>query len=120
MQIHISLEGEEMTQESAAKQIHLIARMVKHGIVHVDGFNIDEVGAFSLDVDFGDVWPHGDYRDKEGNLLHVANDTVVRVTWANKNAETEEVEIPGTLWVQKHGAMTPAGHDGHGEEPHEH
>jgi hypothetical protein len=120
MQINISLEGEEMTPKQAAKQLHQLAEMVRTGLVHVDGFNIDALGAFSLDVDYGDVWPHGDYRDTEGNLLHVANDTVVRVTWANKDAETEEIEIPGTLWVKEHGALTPAGHDGNGVAPHEH
>lgn len=118
MQIAITIEGEHLESRAAAKQLHQLADMVRGGVVHAEGFNIEYMGEFRLDVDFGGEFPHGDYQDAEGNLLHVANDHVVNVTWANKNAEVEEVEIPVADWVAQHGEIKPAG-EGEGHH-HEH
>jgi hypothetical protein len=114
MQLNISIAGEQLESQQAANQLRLMAKMVEAGVVHADGFNIEYMGEFSLDVDFGGEFPHGDYQDAEGNLLHVANDHVVNVTWASKGAEVEEVSIPVEEWIEKHGEIQPAGHgEGH-------
>lgn len=117
MQLNITIQGEELESEQAARQLRLLAKMVDQGVVHSEGFNIEYMGEWTLDVDFGSEFPHGDYQDAEGNLLHVANDHVVNVTWANKNAEVEEVNIPVADWVAKHGEIHPAG-EGEGHHHH--
>jgi hypothetical protein len=117
MQLNITIQGEELESQQAAKQLRLLARMVKEGVVHSEGFNIEYMGDWSLDVDFGSEFPHGDYQDAEGNLLHVANDTVVSVNWASKGGESEVVEISVVDWVAKHGEIQPAGS---GEGRHDH
>jgi hypothetical protein len=117
MQININLTGEQLNSPIAARQLRVIAKMVESGVVHAEGFNIEYMGEFSVDVDFGSDYPHGDYQDAEGNLIHVASDEVVNVTWANKNAEVEEVEIPVEEWIEKHGEIKPAGS---GEGHHDH
>lgn len=118
MQLNISIHGEDLNSRLAAKQLHLLAEMIKGGTVHADGFNIEYGGEFELDVDFGSQFPHGDYTDGKGNLVHVANDEVVHVTWAGK-ADQESVSVPVEEWVEAHGALQMAGHE-HGEEPHSH
>jgi hypothetical protein len=77
------------------------------------------MGDYSLDVDPGSEFPHGDFQDAEGNLLHVAGDHVVMVHWASKEGESEDVEIPVADWVAKHGEIHPAG-EGEGEGHHHH
>ena len=117
MQVNINITGDELDHEMAARQLRLMAKMVEQGMMHVEGFSIDFMGPFMLDVDLGGEFPHGDYQDEEGNLLHVANDHVVNVTWASKNAEVEEVNIAVADWVEEHGPIKPAGHgEGHHHE----
>lgn len=120
MQISISINGTNPDLRAAGKQLHLLADQMKAGVVHVEGFNVDFMGEFSLDVDLGDVYAHGDYQDGEGNLLHVANDHVVNVTWANKDAEVEQVEVLVEDWMEKHGRIYPAGRPGEGGWAAEH
>lgn len=121
MEININITG-ELDALMAAKQIRLIADMVKHGVMHVEGYNISYMGTFNLDVDLGE-YPHGDYQDEEGNLLHIAGDHVINVTWASKDAEVEEVDVPVEDWISEHGQIHPAGHGhshGDDDEGHEH
>ena len=54
------------------------------------------------------TYDHGDYRDDEGNLIHVHDDMVVHVTWAGVGAKQEEVNIDVGTWMEEHGAITPA------------
>ena len=119
MQLNISIKGEELESGGAAKQLRLLAKMVDQGIVHAEGFSIEYMGEFSLDVDFGGEFPHGDFQDAEGNLIHIANDHVVNVTWANKDADIEEVNTPVVDWIEAHGEIHPAGGGGEGHH-HEH
>jgi len=120
MQITINIVGDELDSKLAAKHLHMLADQVKAGVVHAEGFSIDFMGDYSLDVDYGTAFPHGDYQDAEGNLVHVANDAVVNVTWANKDAEVEEVNVPIGEWMEDHGQLHPAGHDHGHEGGHEH
>lgn len=117
MQVNITITGEDLDPLIAARQLRLMAKMIEQGTVHADGFNIEYMGPYSLDVDLGMEFQHGDYQDAEGNLIHVANDHVVNVTWANKDAEIEEMDIPVVDWVAEHGEIKPAGHgEGHHHE----
>lgn len=117
MQVNISFQGENLEPYHAARQLRLMAKMIEMGTVHAEGFNIEYMGEYSLDVDLGSEFPHGDYQDAEGNLLHVANDLVVNVTWATPGAEIEEVSVPVVDWIEKHGEIKPAGHgEGHHHE----
>jgi hypothetical protein len=120
MQINIVIKGDELDSRTAAKQMRTLAALVKDGALVADGYNIEYDGTFHFDVDFGDAYPHGDYTDAEGNLLHIANDHVVNVTWAKTGAEQEDVNVPVEDWIKEHGGIFPAGH-AHGEaEGHEH
>jgi hypothetical protein len=121
MEVAITIQGENLEPYHAAKQLRLLAKMIEHGTVHSEGFNIEYMGEYHLDIDLGSAFPHGDYQDAEGNLLHIHNDVVVNVTWASKNAEVEDVEISAYEWAKEHGAIRRAGEAEGGEsEGHTH
>lgn len=116
--VHITINGEELTWKRAAKQLRILADLLEAHTLDSKGFNWQYGGDYEMQVMMTDMWPHGDYQDAEGNLLHIHDDVVVSVIWANKGAEKEEVEIPAHTWAQEHGPITPAGQ---GEAPeHEH
>ena len=74
-----------------------------------------------------DQYPHGDYRDEEGNLLHVAQDHVIEATLAKHEARQIEPGILVDEWIEMHGKVTFVSahedhdheHD-HGEDGHDH
>jgi hypothetical protein len=113
MEITVSIAGEELESRGAAKQLHLIADMVKAGVTQMDGFSIDFMGTFSMDVDFESDGPaahHHDYVDGEGNHVHVNAEGVIIL---RRIAETDEVEqlfekgIKLPEWAKEHGGVTP-------------
>lgn len=125
MEINITIGGEELNSKLAAKQLHLIADMVKAGSVHSVGFNIEYMGEYSFDVDFDSdgSHPHTDYWDGEHNHLHVDEEGVI-ISRQGPDAEdgTPDVEqmhekgITIATWAKDHGGITPwtdeeSGHD---------
>lgn len=120
--VSINIEGQELTFKRAAKQLRVLADMVEAGMMNADGFNWLYGGEYNLNVETPAAFPHGDYQDSEGNLVHVGHDDhIISVTWANKNAEQEnlaERDVHAFEWVKEHGPLRPAGS---GEaEPHSH
>jgi hypothetical protein len=120
--VTVSIEGQELTFKKAAKQLRVIADMVEAGMMDADGFNWLYGGEYSLSVNTPPSFPHGDYTDMEGNLVHIgADDHVINVTWAKKGAKQEDLadqDIHVFEWIKEHGPLTPAGS---GEaEGHEH
>lgn len=126
--VHITIDGEELTWKKAARQLRIMADALDAHSLHLEGFNWDYSGDYEMTVMMPDSFPHGDYQDAEGNLVHIADgDRVVHVTWANKDAEQEEVTAddgtPGMFvynWIQAHGGpLRPAG-SGDADGNHEH
>lgn len=128
--VHINLEGEELTFKKAARQLRVFADMIDAGMMSADGFNWNTGGEYNMVVVLPSAYPHGDYQDREGNLVHVgASDHIISVVWANKDAETEDLseqDVHVYDWIKEHGPLRPAGageapegHD-HGHEGHEH
>lgn len=118
--VNISIEGQDLTFEKAAKQLHVLADMVGAGMMNADGFNWHYGGEYTLDVETPPSFPHGDYQDAEGNLVHVgANDHIINVTYAKKGAKQEnfsDKDVHVFEWIQEHGPLLPAGEgeaDGH-------
>jgi len=102
----IKIEADD--DEQAAMDALMCAKMIEMGMSIGNGFNPN--GGVLWDMEkVADVYDHGDYRDEEGNLLHVSRDNVVHVTWANAEANTEDVDIPVEKWVLEHGELTAAG-----------
>lgn len=111
--VHVFVEGQELTFKKAAKQLRLLADMVEAGMMGAEGFNWSYGGEYELTVELPASFPHGDYQDGEGNLVHIGNDDmVINVTWANKDAAQEDVadqEIHAFNWIQEHGPLRRAG-----------
>lgn len=126
-EVNVSIVGQELTFKKAAQQLRVIADMVEAKMMSADGFNWGYGGEYELTIDLPSAFPHGDYQDSEGNLVHVGQaDHVINVTWANKNAEQEDVseqDIHVFEWIKDHGPLKPAGSgeaEGHDGEPHKH
>ena len=120
--VHITIEGDELTWKKAARQLRVMADLLDTTkSLHVEGFSWDFGGDYEMDVILPDSFPHGDYHDSEGNLIHVGEgDMIVNVTWANKDAEIEAVEDTHVYqWIQQHGPLKRAG-SGEAEEGHHH
>lgn len=121
--VTISIEGQDLTFKKAAKQLRVLADMVEAGMMDADGFNWLYGGDYSLAVETPPSFPHGDYQDAEGNLVHVGGDDhIINVTWAKKGAKQEDFsdkDVHVFEWIQEHGPLTPAGSD-EADEHHEH
>lgn len=119
--VAVTIEGQELTFKKAARQLRVLADMVESGMMNADGFNWLYGGEYTLDVMTPASFPHGDYQDAEGNLVHIgADDHVINVTWANKGAEQEDFadkDVHAFDWIREHGPLRPAGQ---GEADHEH
>lgn len=119
--VHIMISGDDLTWKRAAKQLRAMATMLDAKMMGADGFCWSSDGEYQMTVTLPDSFPHGDYQDGEGNLVHIGNeDMVINVTWANKDAEQEDVseqEIHAFKWIQDHGPLRPAG-SGTIDEPH--
>jgi hypothetical protein len=103
MKITVTIESDE--REAAAVHLAMISKMVAMGMGEASGYNEDDMTAWSVAVE-ADGWPHGDYHDEKGNLLHVHNDHVVHVTRANATAETENINVPVDEWIAEYGTLT--------------
>lgn len=118
--VSVSIEGHDLTFKRAAKQLRVLADMLEAGMMGADGFNWFYGGEYNMSVDLPSAFPHGDYTDMEGNLIHVgADDHIINVTWAKKGAKQEDFsdkDMHVFEWIQEHGPLTPAGEgeaDGH-------
>lgn len=119
MEININIAGEQLDSRRAAKQLHLIADMVKAGITEMDGFSIEYMGAFSMAVDFESDGPtahHHDYWDGEGNHIHVNADGIIMFRRGpdkpDGSDDLEQLTDKGILladWAKEHGGITPFG-----------
>jgi predicted metallo-beta-lactamase superfamily hydrolase len=123
--VDLHIEGQELTFKRAAKQLRVLADMVEAGMMNADGFNWKYGGEYQMNVETPPSFPHGDYQDREGNLVHVgANDHIVSVVWANKDAETEDMgdkDVHAFEWIREHGPLRPAGSgEAHPHGDHEH
>lgn len=112
MEININIAGEELNSKLAAKELHRIADMVRGGVTEMSGFNIGYLGAFSVEVDFesNGPLPHADFRDGEGNHIHVDEDGFVVFRLAPDAEEPEilrEKNITVAEWSKDHGGITP-------------
>jgi hypothetical protein len=119
MEITISIAGEQLDSRSAAKQLHLIAGMVKAGIVEMDGFSAEFLGAFSVNVDFESnggfdlQTHHHSYVDGEGSFVHVNGEgtVVFRRTVVREGVEQIEQLFDQGIklddWAKEHGGITP-------------
>jgi hypothetical protein len=121
MEINISIAGEGLNSKLAAKQLHLIADMVRAGVTEMDGFNIEYMGAFDVSVDFEsngsfDHMHHQDFWDGEGNHIHVgAEGTIISRQGPDLPDGTPDKEdmlekgIKLSDWAKDHGGITPFG-----------
>jgi hypothetical protein len=115
MEITVSIAGEGLNSRLAAKQLHLIADMVKAGVTEMDAFNIEFMGAFSVGVDFesNGPEPHTDFWDGEHNHIHAADGIVVfrqGPDTAEGTPDVEQLRDKGILladWAREHGGITP-------------
>lgn len=108
--VMITFHGDELTWDLAAKQLRLFADMLDAQTLHTEGFNWQYGGDYAMNVMMPDAYSHGDYQDEEGNLLHVNNDHVVSVNWANKQGEREDLEDVHVFeWIRDHGPIKRAG-----------
>lgn len=103
MKITVTIEADE--RSSAAAHLILAGKMIAMGMGEASGYNEEDATAWNLTVE-DDEWPHGDYHDEKGNLLHVHKDHVVHVTRANGNADTENVNVPVDEWMDEYGTLT--------------
>lgn len=127
MEININIAGEHLDSRSAAKQLRMIADMVKAGVTTADGFNIEYLGSFGFDVDFesNGPEPHTDFWDGEGNHIHASEGSVIFRKGPDKADGTPDIEqlrdknIGLADWAKAHGGITPfmpdedGGHEGH-------
>lgn len=117
MEITVTITGELLNSRLAAKQLHLIADMVKAGVTDMDGANIEYDGAFSMMVDFDpESHVHHDYWDGEGNHIHVNEEGIVVTCQAPDSPDgTVNLErlfdkgIKLSEWAEAHGGITPFG-----------
>lgn len=65
-----------------------------------------------------DEYRHGDYRDAEGNLLHIAQDHVIEATLAKHDAKQIEPNMHVQSWIHMHGEVTFVSE--HEDHDHEH
>jgi hypothetical protein len=109
--IHITINGDELTWATAARQLRTLAELVEAKSMSAEGFNWEYGGEYNLQVIMPDMFDHGDYQDAEGNLIHIADDEVISCVWASKGAESETLDppIPAWKWAQEHGPLTRAG-----------
>lgn len=119
MEININIAGEQLDSRSAAKQLHLIADMVKAGVMEMDGFSAEFLGAFSLNVDFEsnggfDHIHHQNFWDGEGNHIHAdAEGTIISRQGPDAPDGTPDKEdmlakgIKLADWAKEHGGITP-------------
>jgi hypothetical protein len=116
MEITITIAGEELNSKLAAKQLRMIADMVKGGSVAGSGFNIEYLGEFSFEVDFESdgTHPHTDYWDGEHNHIHVDDEgIVISRRGPDKEDGTGDLEnlhdkgITVAEWAKAHGGITP-------------
>lgn len=107
----INFTGDELTWELAAKQLRLFADQLEAQTLHAEGFSWQYGGDFTMDVLLPPLFPHGDYVDGEGNLVHVGQqDHIVSVNWAGKDGKREDFEdMHVSEWIQEHGKLRPAG-----------
>jgi hypothetical protein len=90
-------------------------------MMNANGFNWDYGGEYNMLLMPPTQFPHGDYQDAEGNLVHVGEDEhIINVIWAGKNAEAEDVadqDLSTMDWMQDHGPLRRAGSvEGHDED----
>ena len=97
MKITVTVETDD--REGGATHLLMISKMIAMGMGEASGHNADDNTAWSVEV-LDDEWPHGDYHDETGNLLHV------HVTRANGNADTENVHVPVNDWMDQYGTLT--------------
>lgn len=122
MEINIMIAGQELDSRAAAKQLHLIADMVKAGVTEMDGFSVEFLGAFSMAVDFESNGGfdldhhHRDYWDGEGNHVHVDEEglviTIQRPDSPDGTVNKDQVHDQGIKladWAKEHGGITPFG-----------
>lgn len=113
MELNVNLAGEHLESRAAAKQLHLIADMVKAGVTQMDGFSIEYLGTFSMDVDFESDGPHAhhhDYLDGEGNHVHVNAEGTIVLLRKKDSEEVEQIFEQGIKlpeWAAEHGGVTP-------------
>lgn len=112
MEINVNIAGEHLNSKLAAKQLHLIADMVRAGVTELDAFNIEYMGAVSVAVDFESdgPLPHADFRDGEGNHIHVNEEGFVVFRLAPGAEEPEPLldkNITVADWSKEHGGITP-------------
>ena len=121
--VHITIEGEDLTLKKAAKQLRVFADMLDQGMMSAEGFSWKAGGEYNMVVVLPSSFPHGDYQDAEGNLVHVGeNDHIISVVLANKDAEQLELseqDVHVYDWIKEHGPLRPAG-SGEPTEGHEH
>ena len=126
VEITISIAGEDLNSKRAAKQLHLIADMVKAGVTDISGFSAEFLGPFEVEVDFesNGPEPHTDFWDGEHNHIHAADGIVVFRQGPDTEDGTPDVEqlfekrITLADWAKEPGGITPfmpedphAGHD---------
>ena len=120
MEININIAGEELNSKLAAKQLHLLADMVKAGVTDIDGASIGFLGTFSYVVDYESDGPepHTDFMDGEGNHIHAADGYVVlRLRPGSEPEQLRDHNITVAEWAKDHGGITPFNpddHEGHG------
>lgn len=109
--VHITISGDELTWDTAARQLRTLADLLDAHTLSAEGFNWKYGGDYEMHVHMPDMFSHGDWQDGEGNLIHISDDQVIGVIWAGKDAESETLEtpVPAFEWAQKHGALVPAG-----------
>lgn len=115
MEVFINIAGVQLNSKRAAKQLHLIADMIKAGITEVDGFSVEYGGTFGMNVDFeSDGHPHTDYWDGEHNHIHVDEEGIVisrrgpdKPDGTGDLEQVHEMGITVAEWAKSHGGITP-------------
>jgi hypothetical protein len=116
MELFITIAGTELNSKRAAKQLHMIADMVKAGVTELDGFSVEYGGSFGMNVDFESdgSHPHADYWDGEHNHIHVDEEGIVisrrGPDKADGSGDLEQLHDKGITvseWAKAHGGITP-------------
>jgi len=116
MEININIAGEDLDHKNAAKQLHLIADMIRSGVSDVQGFSMEYVGSFMMNIDYesNGGHDHTDYWDGEHNHLHVDEEGII-ISRQGPDApdgtvDVEQLHEKGikiTDWAKDHGGITP-------------
>lgn len=126
MKIEVTIDGSMLNSKLAAKQLHLIADLVKAGVMKSDGYNVEYDGVFDFEVGEGED-EHTDYWDGEHNHIHVDEEGIVIFRRGPDKADGEEdledlyeKAITVSEWAANHGGITPFTEEENEGHDHEH